>query len=84
MKKLQLSGGVWSATPTPLNAAGHVVIDQLHVPFDAKRGEVLVACQRHFRVFQEMHAGDPVFRVFASEGSTRRLLSSYTIKHVWP
>jgi hypothetical protein len=27
---------------------GHVIQDHSHVPFDRERGEVLIACQRHY------------------------------------
>jgi hypothetical protein len=66
-------------------ADGGIVLFQfLHVPFDAARGEVLVACQQHFRAYQANASGDPEFRVFAHEGGTRRQVASYVIKHVWP
>jgi len=55
-----------------------------HVPFDAARGEVLVACQQHFKAFQQPNEPDPVFRVYVYEAGTRREVGSYTIKHVWP
>jgi hypothetical protein len=52
------------------------------VPFDAAHGEVLVACQQHFRHY--LHIGDPEFRVYAVEAGTRRRVGSYVIKHIWP
>jgi hypothetical protein len=66
-----------------------IVVPYLHVelpyvPFDAARGEVLVACQQHFRVFQQNDVDVPEFRVFAHSGGTRRHVGSYFIKHVWP
>lgn len=51
-----------------------------HVPFDAKSGEVLVACQRHY---QTMFAGDPTFRVHAVEGGERRIVGDYFVLHEW-
>jgi hypothetical protein len=55
-----------------------------NVPFDASRGEVLVACQQHYRQYEFLNRGDPQFRVFAVEAGGRRLIGAYTIKHVWP
>lgn len=51
-----------------------------HVPFDGARGEVLVACQRHFEHLTSP-PGDPVFRVFAVEQGVRRLVGDYFVRH---
>lgn len=52
------------------------------VPFDAARGELLIACQRHY---EHMFPGcdDLTFRVFAVEGDRRDLVGSYLVHHVW-
>jgi hypothetical protein len=50
------------------------------VPFDPQSGEVLVACQRHY---EGMFPGDPIFRVYAVEGGSRRLAGDYLIYHEW-
>ena len=50
------------------------------VPFDAKSGEILVCCQRHF---QHMSPVDPVFRVHAVESGQRRCVGDYLVHHVW-
>lgn len=63
---------------------GDVHFHVAHVPFDATRGEVLVACQQHFRSFADGFPGAPEFRVVAQDGGTRRELGAYVIKHVWP
>ena len=55
-----------------------------HVPFDAARGEVLVACQQHFQLYQQPGDADPEFRVYAYADGARRRVASYVIKHVWP
>lgn len=65
-----------------LDGTGYVHFAFTHVPFDASRGEVLVACQQHFRDYPS--TGDPEFRVFAVQAGTRRQVGSYVIKHVWP
>jgi len=49
-----------------------------NVPFDRERGEVLVACQRHF---EGMFDGDPTFEVHAMEPP--RHLASYRVLHEW-
>jgi anti-sigma factor RsiW len=53
-----------------------------HVPFDAKAGEVLIACQRHYQHDGAL-TGDPVFRVNVYEGGVRRQVGSYFVKHHW-
>jgi hypothetical protein len=62
-------------------STGQVHFAFTHVPFDASRGEVLVACQQHFRDYP---GGDPEFRIYAVEAGARRQVGSYVIKHVWP
>jgi hypothetical protein len=50
------------------------------VPFDAKAGEVLICCQRHF---QRLSPSDPTFRVYAFEGGQRRRVGDYLVIHEW-
>lgn len=64
------------------DATGTVHLAFMQVPFDAKRGEVLVACQQHYRDLPV--DGDPEFRIYAVEDGTRREAGSYVIKHIWP
>ena len=62
---------------------GRVHFAFAHVPFDATRGEVLVACQQHYRYHPVNEA--PEFRLYAvSEDGARRRIGSYVIEHVWP
>lgn len=51
-----------------------------HVPFDRKAGEVLVACQQHYR---DMFPGDPVFKVVVVEQGQRRPGRDYFVIHEW-
>lgn len=51
-----------------------------HVPFDRKAGEVLIACQRHYR---DVFPGDPVFKVIIVEQGERRPLGDYLVIHEW-
>ncbi len=48
------------------------------VPFDAKLGEVLICCQRHF---QYMGPPDMIFRLLAVEAGQRRLVGDYPVLH---
>jgi hypothetical protein len=50
-----------------------------HVPFDAKAGEVLIACQRHYQALTP--EGDPTFRVHAIDASGERQISEYLVIH---
>ena len=49
-------------------------------PFDAKAGEVLICCQRHF---QHMSSLDPRFRVHVVEAGERRFVGDYFVRHIW-
>jgi hypothetical protein len=61
---------------------GQVHLSFANVPFDATRGEVLIACQQHYRDYPLNQA--PEFRVYAvGEGGVRRRVGSYVIEHVW-
>ena len=48
------------------------------VPFDASRGEVLVACQHHF---SETFPQDLVFAMELVSGDDRRPVAEYTVHH---
>jgi hypothetical protein len=48
------------------------------VPFDPARGEVLVACQKHFA---ELFPHDAVFRLEVVRGDRREESSRYTVLH---
>jgi anti-sigma factor RsiW len=50
------------------------------VAFDAKAGEILVCCQRHF---QHLSAADPLFRVHVVESGERRHAGDYLVRHIW-
>jgi hypothetical protein len=52
-----------------------------NVPFDRQRGEVLIACQRHFE--DMFPAGDPIFTVRAIEAGKQRSVGEYVVTHVW-
>lgn len=50
------------------------------VPFDARRGEVLIACQRHYERTPHL---DPTFVVHAVVAGTRREVGRYRVLHTW-
>jgi hypothetical protein len=52
------------------------------VPFDATKGEVLIACQRHYEHMLPPGV-DPIFRVHAFEAGERRRVGDYLVIHVW-
>ena len=49
-----------------------------NVPFDRERGEIVVACQRHFA---EIFPRDVVFTVLSAGGERRDVLGRYTVEH---
>jgi Putative zinc-finger len=51
------------------------------VPFDRQKGEVLIACARHYE--QAFPSGDPVFGVHVIEAGHRRAMGEYVVRHVW-
>jgi hypothetical protein len=63
------------ASPT---GASRLVFE--NVPFDRARGEILIACQRHY---EGMFDGDPVFQVHAVEAGARRHVGEYCVVHDW-
>lgn len=66
-----------------LDPAGTMHLQFLNVPFDASRGEVLVACQRHYQQYQGAMTDEPWFRLVAHIGGERREVARYAIKHVF-
>jgi hypothetical protein len=61
-----------------LDADGGVVARLDDVPFDVARGEVLVACQRHFA---DLFPRDVTFRVERVVGERRQEANRYTVLH---
>lgn len=57
---------------------GRVVNDLLHVPFDAERGEVIIACQRHY-----LASGlDSRFRLTTFDAAGASQVREYGVRHV--
>lgn len=56
-----------------------VVTEYPSVPFDPKRGEVLIACQRHFAVFPP----DIAFEVTTFAGGAPKKTTRYVVDHEW-
>jgi hypothetical protein len=61
------------------HGSGTVVTEYPSVPFDAKAGEVLIACQRHFVVFPP----DIAFEVTTFAGGEAKKVSRYVVDHEW-
>jgi hypothetical protein len=61
-----------------LDAGGRVVARFDDVPFDGARGEVLMACQRHFA---DLFPHDLTFRLERLVGETREEANRYTVLH---
>jgi hypothetical protein len=68
----------FSRVERDLAASGELIIALAHVPFDVSRGEVLIACQRHYA---HLFPGDPTFRVHAVTSGNRREVGSYLVRH---
>jgi hypothetical protein len=63
-----------------LTPNGDLIIVLPHVPFDVARGEVLIACQRHY---EYAFPGDPTFRLHSVTAGSRREIGSYLVRHHW-
>jgi hypothetical protein len=62
-----------------VESTGDVLFEDHFAPFDRARGEVLVACQRHFSSFPP----DVVFDVRAHNPSGGVALTTFTVPHVF-
>lgn len=68
-----------------IESEGQASGDQRHLPampFDATRGEVLVACQRHY-VTSTPHMVT-TFRLYAVRHDDRRAIGEYVVDHLTP
>jgi hypothetical protein len=61
-------------------STGEVLGEDHFVPFDRERGEVLIACQRHFSSLPS----DIVFDVRALEASGASFVTTFLVPHVFP
>jgi len=64
---------------TVRDESGNVMFEEPFAPFDRERGEVLVACQRHFAVFPR----DVVCDVRVHRASADPVLATYHMPHVF-
>jgi hypothetical protein len=55
------------------------ISEELFAPFDRERGEVLIACQRHFSALPS----DIAFDVRVHRGSAAPTVATYLVPHVW-
>jgi hypothetical protein len=65
-----------------LDPQGVARLQLAHVPFDARAGEVLIACQRHYQ-HEGSLTSDPVFQVKVYAGGVPRPPSRYFVRHHW-
>jgi anti-sigma factor RsiW len=63
-----------------LDRQGQRMIELAGVPVDRDRGEVLVACQRHY---EEGFSDLDCFRIWSVQGRARRAVGDYKIAHIW-
>jgi hypothetical protein len=61
-------------------SSGGVMHEEHFAPFDRERGEVLIACQRHFEAMPR----DVMFDVHAHHASGASSLTQYFVPHVFP
>lgn len=61
---------------------GSLTVRLDHVPFDARSGQVLIACQRHYQLFYG-EGENPTFHVHVTEKGKPRKLGEYYVVHVW-
>jgi hypothetical protein len=66
-----------------LDPHGTVHVQLLNVPFDASRGEVLVACKRHYASYESRVSDTPSFRIVATAAGIPRNVAQYAIKHIF-
>jgi anti-sigma factor RsiW len=74
---LELADVVRVAVSAESESTGQRLVDLPEVPFDRAAGEVLVACQRHFRALPH----DLLFRVRARDASGREQEAVYLVPH---
>lgn len=60
-------------------SGGPVIFEEMFAPFDRERGEVLIACQRHFAAYPP----DVVFDVRVHRPASVPQLTTYFIPHVF-
>lgn len=60
-------------------SSGQLVTEYPSAPFDAKTGEVLIACQRHFSMFPP----DIAFEVTTYARGAAKKVTSYVVDHEW-
>jgi hypothetical protein len=65
-----------------LDPQGISRLQLVNVPFDRARGEVLIACQRHYQT-ESVVPGDPVFQMHAVREGVRRPIGNFMVRHHW-
>lgn len=74
---LSLDGAARVDVSVRVEQTGDVLVEQPAAPFDAEKGEVLIACQRHFASFPP----DIVFEVTATDRAGTATTKRYVVSH---
>jgi hypothetical protein len=75
----EITGGDRVQVIIRVESTGDVMFDDPFAPYDAERGEVLIACQRHFAVFPR----DVEIEVRAHRAGAQPAATVYSIPHVY-
>jgi hypothetical protein len=75
---LDLAGAERVEVTVRSESGGAVIVEEMFAPFDRERGEVLVACQRHFTAYPP----DIVFDVRVHRPAAAPMLTTYIIPHL--
>jgi hypothetical protein len=75
---LDLSGAERVSVTVRTESGGAVIFEEMFAPFERDRGEVLIACQRHFTAYPP----DIVFDVRVHRPAAPLELATYIIPHV--
>jgi hypothetical protein len=76
---LDLAGAERVAVTVRNESGGHTIFEEMFAPFDRERGEVLIACQRHFAAYPP----DVVFDVRVYRPAAAPALATYIIPHAF-
>jgi hypothetical protein len=74
---LDLAGAERVQVTVRNESGGPVIFEEMFAPFDRERGEVLIACQRHFAAYPP----DVVFDVRVHRAAAAPELATYIIPH---
>lgn len=76
---LDLMGASSVSVTVKVEETGEILFHSDDAPFDRAAGEVLIACQRHFRAFPP----NVVFEVLRRDALQNETIAVYTVPHVY-